>query len=169
MRIDLINTESSQGSTCALHPTIAPVTSTLFGRLLNCSFLLLLVSSCASYGVVENVALSDQSSTQEYSIKAFAEDRKDNELLLSLSFSGGGTCAAAFASSCSMSPLSFTEKSDCTSRISHFSYHGKRCGRIKVVSVSMKAPKRDKQTNQNSEFQFVYAIQKNRKRAENNR
>ena len=89
MRTGLINTESNQGS--------APFTSTLFGRLLNCSFLLLLVSGCASYGVVENAALSDQSSVQEYSIKAFAEGRKDNELLLSLSFSGGGTRAAAMA------------------------------------------------------------------------
>lgn len=66
-------------------------------RLLSCGFLLLLASGCASYGVVENTAKPDQSSAQEYSLKTFAENSKGNDMFLALSFSGGGTRAAAMA------------------------------------------------------------------------
>ena len=38
-------------------------------RLFGCGYFLLLVSGCASYGVVENTPKSPQSSDQEYSLK----------------------------------------------------------------------------------------------------
>jgi NTE family protein len=65
--------------------------------LLSCFCLLLLASGCASYGVIENGGMSDQSSAQQYSIKAHALASKNHEILLLLSFSGGGTRAAAMA------------------------------------------------------------------------
>ena len=58
---------------------------------------LVLASGCASYGVVENASITNQASGRPYSIKSFAESRKNNEIILVLSFSGGGTRAAAIA------------------------------------------------------------------------
>ena len=97
MRTGKIKTYFKPGTPFTLYHAIISLTSSVLGRLLGCSCILLLVSGCASYGVVENAPLSDQSSDQEYSIKAFAEARKDNEIYVSLSFSGGGTRAAAMA------------------------------------------------------------------------
>ena len=94
MRTGKIKTDSKPGTPFTLYPAITSFTSSVLGRLLGCSYILLLVSGCASYGVVKNAPLSDQSSAQEYSIKAFAEGRKDNEIFVSLAFSGGGTRAA---------------------------------------------------------------------------
>ena len=72
-------------------------TSDVYGILLSCCCVLLLASGCASYGVVENDAMTNRAPAQEYSIKSFAESRENNEIFLVLSFSGGGTRAAALA------------------------------------------------------------------------
>ena len=97
MRTDLTNTEFCSKSICGLRKTLAAFNSGLFGILLSCCYLLLLASGCASYGVVENTAMINRAPVQEYSIKSFAESRKNSEIFLVLSFSGGGTRAAALA------------------------------------------------------------------------
>lgn len=66
-------------------------------NLLRCCCLLLLASGCASYGVVENRSIQSQSTEKEYSLKKFASERGKRELYVGLSFSGGGTRAAAMA------------------------------------------------------------------------
>lgn len=71
--------------------------SSLFWKMANYCCLFLLVSGCASYGIVENSVMTDQASTEQYSIKSYAETRKDEDIFLLLSFSGGGTRAAAMA------------------------------------------------------------------------
>lgn len=97
MRTDLINTDSNPAENSDPHPAIVSSTSALSRIFLSCSCLLILVTGCASYGVVKNAALSDQSSAQQYSLKAFAGSRGKSEIGLALSFSGGGTRAAAMA------------------------------------------------------------------------
>jgi NTE family protein len=62
----------------------------------TCSGLLLL-SGCASYGEVDNKPLSESTSTPSYSIKNRYGKGGSDDILLSLSFSGGGTRAAALA------------------------------------------------------------------------
>ena len=57
----------------------------------------LFLSACASYGVVENQSLEDWGKEHEYSIRSRVASAKNSDLALSLSFSGGGTRAAAFA------------------------------------------------------------------------
>ena len=69
----------------------------LFRRFLSCICLLLLASGCASYGVIENTVVTSQSPAKKYSIKEFAASDDNSEILLILSFSGGGTRAAAMA------------------------------------------------------------------------
>lgn len=76
MRTDKIKTDYKPKTLFTLYPVITSFTSDVLGRLLSCSYILLLISGCASYGVVENAELSDQSSAQEYSIKAFAAKRE---------------------------------------------------------------------------------------------
>lgn len=58
---------------------------------------LLLLSGCASYGVIDNSELTAESSSAEsYSIRSFS--RKGNgDIALNIAFSGGGTRAAALA------------------------------------------------------------------------
>ena len=97
MRADLTNTKPYSRSTCSLRNTFTFFITDLYGILLSCCCVLLLVSGCASYGVVENAAMTNQVSEQDYSIKSFAETRKNNEIFLVLSFSGGGTRASAIA------------------------------------------------------------------------
>ncbi|MEH6526373.1 MAG: patatin-like phospholipase family protein [Sneathiella sp.] len=55
----------------------------------------LFVSSCASYGVIENEPLNQNASHQSYSIKKIRNDETDVKIILA--FSGGGTRAAALA------------------------------------------------------------------------
>lgn len=57
---------------------------------------LLLLSGCATYGVIENKADSAASIKQSYSLKT-AGNRGTGDLALMLAFSGGGTRAAALA------------------------------------------------------------------------
>jgi len=60
-------------------------------------FAMLLLSGCASYGVVENTAITDLHETREYSIRSHKAADTNHDLALNLAFSGGGTRAAAFA------------------------------------------------------------------------
>jgi NTE family protein len=59
--------------------------------------LLLLVSGCASYGVVENARQQGGTGEQSYSIKSFMEAWRAHDNALILAFSGGGTRAAALS------------------------------------------------------------------------
>ena len=67
------------------------------GRLL-CSFLvLLLTSGCASYGVIHNEPGTDVSAGKPYALKTWAQSEKAEDFVFILTFSGGGTRAAAMA------------------------------------------------------------------------
>ena len=57
--------------------------------------ILLLVSGCASYGVVENAPGPVAPGEQDYSVRAFMENWRTSENALMLAFSGGGTRADA--------------------------------------------------------------------------
>ncbi len=60
-------------------------------------FAILLLAGCASYGVVQNTAITGQQETMEYSIRSHRALDMNHDLAFNLSFSGGGTRAAAFA------------------------------------------------------------------------
>jgi len=66
-------------------------------KFLGCCLLLMFLSGCASYGKVENAQTPDPVTTPEYSLRTFAAAAKESELGLTLTFSGGGTRAAALA------------------------------------------------------------------------
>jgi NTE family protein len=57
----------------------------------------LLLSGCASYGVVENAPGDGVTGEQSYAIKTFMEGWRTSENALTLAFSGGGTRAAALS------------------------------------------------------------------------
>ena len=57
----------------------------------------LLLSGCASYGVVVNVSTEGVDPAKPYSVKALAGRRGGGEFSLMLAFSGGGSRAAAHA------------------------------------------------------------------------
>ena len=97
MNTDLTNARSYSRSTFSQRKRFPSITNDLYGLLLSCCCVLVLASGCASYGVVENAAMTNRAPAQEYSIKSFAESRKNSEIFLVLSFSGGGTRAAALA------------------------------------------------------------------------
>lgn len=58
---------------------------------------MLLVSACASYGVIHNQPESETARNGSYSIRAWPEEPADPDTLFTLNFSGGGTRAAAMA------------------------------------------------------------------------
>lgn len=58
---------------------------------------LLLISGCASYGVVKNAPLGAGPATKSYSLKVWTQDTRPNDVGISLAFSGGGTRAAALS------------------------------------------------------------------------
>lgn len=58
---------------------------------------LLLLSGCASYGVIDNEPLSESTSADTYSIASVSERAGSVDIDLTLAFSGGGTRAAALA------------------------------------------------------------------------
>ena len=60
-------------------------------------FLLLLISGCASYGVVKNAPQGAAPATKSYSLKAWERDARQDEVGMVLAFSGGGTRAAALS------------------------------------------------------------------------
>lgn len=64
---------------------------------LGCWLVLLLISGCATYGKVENLQIPEPATSPEYSLRSFAGTEKDSKLGLTLTFSGGGTRAAALA------------------------------------------------------------------------
>ena len=66
-------------------------------KLFAVGFGLLLLSGCASYGVIDNAPLSESTSTQPYSIKSRLDKAGSGDIGLTLAFSGGGTRAAALA------------------------------------------------------------------------
>lgn len=62
-----------------------------------CLSILVLVSGCASYGVVHNQPQSGQGPEKPYALKTWAEGRVEKDFVFILAFSGGGTRAAAMA------------------------------------------------------------------------
>ena len=67
-------------------------------KLLTVGFGLLLLSGCASYGVIDNTPLTETSATESYSIKnVHARNENSGDIFLVLAFSGGGTRAAALS------------------------------------------------------------------------
>ena len=66
-------------------------------KLLAVVYGLLLLSGCASYGVIDNAELTTESTSQPYSIRAIAGKGGSGDITLTLAFSGGGTRAAALA------------------------------------------------------------------------
>jgi NTE family protein len=57
----------------------------------------LLLSGCASYGVIDNDELNGVASTQAYSLYTGKGRRDTGDIVLTLAFSGGGTRAAALS------------------------------------------------------------------------
>ena len=64
---------------------------------LHLALLMLTLSGCASQGVVENTVGVGADDAQAYSIKSFFENWRTSDNALMLSFSGGGTRAAALS------------------------------------------------------------------------
>ena len=66
-------------------------------RLFTLALGLLLLSGCASYGVIENKPSATRDSPDSYSILSASRGRGANDISLMIAFSGGGTRAAALA------------------------------------------------------------------------
>ena len=66
-------------------------------KFFSLSLVLLLLSGCSSYGVIDNKPTSRIESEQSYSIKAFGGKKGSGDVALILAFSGGGSRAAALA------------------------------------------------------------------------
>ncbi len=58
---------------------------------------LLLLSGCASYGVIDNAELGNAPPAEPYSVRALAGRKGSGDIALTLAFSGGGTRAAALS------------------------------------------------------------------------
>jgi NTE family protein len=63
----------------------------------GCVLTLLLVGGCASHGVVENQAITRLEAGQGYSLLSYAQENPSGDIRVLLTFSGGGTRAAAMA------------------------------------------------------------------------
>ena len=66
-------------------------------KLIGPALAMLLVSGCASYGVIVNDAMPAPKPPQEYSVRSHTVTGKSSDISLTLTFSGGGTRAAALA------------------------------------------------------------------------
>ncbi len=66
-------------------------------KLLAFSFSILLISGCASYGVIHNSPQEAVDYDGAYAIRSASHARRADDISLMLAFSGGGTRAAAFA------------------------------------------------------------------------
>ncbi len=62
-----------------------------------CCLLLAFVSGCASYGIIQNKPSYDAGTAEPYSLKNWANSEQAGDFIFILSFSGGGTRAAAMA------------------------------------------------------------------------
>lgn len=60
-------------------------------------FVVLMISGCASYGVVHNEPASDTIEGKPYAIETWAQSSEADDFVFVLAFSGGGTRAAAMA------------------------------------------------------------------------
>ena len=69
----------------------------MIGRHLLGYALSFLLAGCASYGVVQNAPINRQSPPHSYSVQSIGERSYNDEIQVGLSFSGGGTRAAALA------------------------------------------------------------------------
>jgi NTE family protein len=69
----------------------------LLQKLCGFCLVLTLLGGCASYGVIVNKPKPAERTTPAYSLKTWAEARRDDGLTVVVSFSGGGTRAAAMA------------------------------------------------------------------------
>jgi NTE family protein len=69
----------------------------LWSTMAFCFLLLFLVSGCASYGIVQNEPKNDTSTAVAYSLQTWATSNLAENIIFFLSFSGGGTRAAAMA------------------------------------------------------------------------
>ena len=69
---------------------------TLMRRLCS-GLVVLLVSGCASYGVIDNEPMQGTADDRGYSVKTYMEGWRTSENALMLAFSGGGTRAAALS------------------------------------------------------------------------
>jgi NTE family protein len=68
-----------------------------FWKLIGPGLAMLLASGCASYGVIVNDAMPAPAPAKEYSLRAHAAVDRSSDISLTLTFSGGGTRAAALA------------------------------------------------------------------------
>lgn len=66
-------------------------------RVLCSCLVLLLVSGCASYGVIHNEPGTDVAAGKPYSLKTWAQSEKAQDFVFIVALSGGGTRAAAMA------------------------------------------------------------------------
>jgi NTE family protein len=55
------------------------------------------LAGCSSYGVIKNDSVTDPAPDLEYSVRSLDAARENSDISMSLSFSGGGTRAAALA------------------------------------------------------------------------
>jgi len=67
------------------------------GRLLLSCLTFLLISGCSSYGVIHNDPGTDTSAGKPYSLKTWAQSKEASDFVFIVTFSGGGTRAAAMA------------------------------------------------------------------------
>ncbi len=89
----LAETYTIQRTTPRLHFGMGPVIWKLCGICLT----LALLSGCASYGVIANKPKPAERTGPAYSLKTWAEFKKASDISFIISFSGGGTRAAAMA------------------------------------------------------------------------
>ncbi|MBM9515201.1 patatin-like phospholipase family protein [Desulfogranum marinum] len=68
-----------------------------WSRIVLCLILLTFASGCASYGIVQNKPSKDAVPATPYSLKTWANSKKTEDTIFFLTFSGGGTRAAAMA------------------------------------------------------------------------
>jgi len=79
------------------HPQNRRAQASTWTRIALCCMLLAFVSGCASYGVVQNKPINDADIALPYSLKTWANNKKAEDFIFILAFSGGGTRAAAMA------------------------------------------------------------------------